>query len=307
MRHLQEQHLGHVTMRCPSCLTKLGDIPIAIDSIACPQCNYNISWDGDCWDACVDKTYPRDLARQWVLWEAGKLGDPNLIYGKPATVWFQEFLESTALTPKQLVSMRILEIGFGHGRLLHKLQQLSSAAYGLDLSRPLKSAQLRPGSAIFGNLLSNPLQPYQFDLVICRGVIPMTPDPQKSFDCVAEQVAPGGMLYLGGLYEPGKGDLILRRIFPWCWYYPEWLRLGIAALFAPMRGALEAFRTKGFGWKEFRRAHYKLDIFDVISPRWTTLLTEDVVLPWFASQGFLARKVAYGAYVGIKRNGISPL
>lgn len=288
-------------MRCPSCGVELGDFPTTIqNSINCPQCQYSITWGGDCWDACVDKTYPRDLARQWVLWEAGRLGDPSLVYGKLPAIWFQEFLNQTSLTAEQLGSKRILEVGFGHGRLLRQLQELSPTVYGLDLSRPLKSAQLRPGSAIFGNLLSNPFMPHQFDLVICRGVIPLTPDPHKSFDCVAEQVAPGGMLYLGGLYEPGKGDLMLRKIFPWVWHYPEWLRLGIANFFAPMRAALEFFRKKDFGWKQFRQSQYKLDIFDVISPRWTTLLTEEDVLPWFASQGFVARKVGYGTYVGIK-------
>lgn len=57
-----------------------------------------------------------------------------------------------------------------------------------------------------------------------------------------------------------------------------------------------------FGLKSFNRfyAHSKLDIFDVISPRWTSVHAEDEVISWFTSQGFLARKVGYDDYVGIK-------
>ena len=300
--------MGPARLRCPSCMAELGDIPTTPqDSIHCFQCGYSLNWDADCWDACVDKTYPRDFARQWVLWEAGKLGDPSVIYGTPPEEWFRIFLENTSLTAENLETMRILEIGFGHGRLLHQVQAFSPRAYGLDLAKPLRTSQLRPGSAIFGNLLNNPFVPHQFDLVICQGVICIMPDPQKAFGCMAEQVAPGGKLYLSCTYEPGKGGLILRKLFPGCWHYPERLRLAMTNIFTPLRAALEVFRTRDFSWKEFRRycAHYKLDIFDVLAPQWTTTLSENEIIPWYTSQGFLARKVADGAYIGVKTNGSS--
>ncbi len=303
MTQLLVENAAHPKLRCPSCGADLGEIPITPQkAIRCAQCAYSIDWEGDCWDACVDKTYPRDFARQWVLWEEGKLGDRNLVYGNDPKEYFRELLASTSLTGEDLKSMRIIEIGYGHGRLLREIQRWSPQAYGLDLARPLQSAQLSPGSVVFGNLLNNPFAPRQFDLVICRGVIHLTGDPQKSFDCLAEQVAPGGMLFIGGLYEPGKGDLIFRKIFPRVWKYPEWMRLGISHFFTPFRAALEAIRTRKFGLKDFRRfcRHYPLDIFDAISPTWTFSLTEDDVLPMYSAQGFQARKVGYGAYFGIK-------
>jgi len=143
----------------------------------------------------------------------------------------------------------------------------------------------------------------QFDLVICRGVIHHTPDPQKSFDCVAQQVADNGLLYLAGHYEPGiKGSLLLRKTLPWSWNYPEFLRLGIASVLSVARAALEAIRTRRFDFRSFRRfyAHYKLDIFDVISPRWTSLHAKDEVESWFASQGFSVERPVPGEYVGVK-------
>ncbi len=292
-----------VKMKCPSCGSELGDIPAKPqDSIVCPQCEYDMTWAGDCWDACIDKTYPRDFAKQWVLWEAGRLGDPNRVYGNDPQVYFRTLLEHTSLQEEDLASKKILEIGFGHGRLLRELQKWSPTAYGIDLSKPLKSAQLRPGSAFFGNLLNVPIMPGQFDLVICRGVIHVTPDPQESFSRVAEQVADGGMLYAAGLYEPGKGNLILRKIFPGVWNYPESIRLGMSSVFGAVRAAVEVVRKKSFSFKALRRyyGHYKLDIFDILAPRWTTVHAEDEVLAWFTSHGFVAKRVNDGDYVGIR-------
>ncbi|MBZ5670629.1 MAG: class I SAM-dependent methyltransferase [Acidobacteriia bacterium] len=300
---MPNEHDAPLEMNCPSCGSELGHFPTSQQNpIRCPQCGYCIAWDGDCWDACVDKTYPGDSARQWVLWEAGKLGDPNLVYGHDPKYYFREMLKHTALTEEGLIALRILEVGYGHGRLLHELQRWSPMAYGIDLAKPLRSAQLRPGSAILGNLLNIPFMPHQFDLVICRGVIHCTPDPQKSFGCVAEQVANKGVLYLAGLYEPGKGNLLLRKILPWSWHYPEFLRLGMASVFSVVRATMEAVQTRMINFRAFQRfyRHYKLDIFDVMSPRWTRVYTKDEVVPWFTSQGFLVQKVGYGAYVGVK-------
>lgn len=290
-------------MKCPSCGFELGDFPTPENvSVECPQCRYRIFWDGACWDACVDKSYPRDFARQWVLWEQGKLGNPNLVYGNDPKKYFGAFLKQVSLTEDDLASKRILEIGFGHGRLLQQLQRCCPTAYGIDLSRPLASAHLRPGSAIFGNLFNIPFVPQQFSLVICRGVIQVTPDPAKAFACLAEQVADGGMLYVAGLYEPGKGNLMIRNILPRVWSYPEPIRVGLAKVTSFFRAAVECLRKRTMSLDAFKThyEHYKLDMFDVISPRWTSIHEETEVLAWFESHGFLAHKVSYGNYVGVK-------
>ena len=290
-------------MKCPSCGSELGVFPdLEAASIDCSHCQYAIFWDGACWDACADKSYPREFARQWVLWEQGKLGDSSLVYGNVPQDYFKAFLEHSSLTEEELGSKKILEVGFGHGKFLAELQRCSPTAYGVDLSRPLVSAQLRPGSAFFGNLFQIPFEPHQFDLVICRGVIHVTPDPQKAFARLAEQVAEDGLLYVGGLYEPGKGNLLVRKLFPRIWNYPEFVRLGMASFFSLFRSAIECARTRAFSFKTFKRhfGHYKLDIFDVISPRWTSVHEEAEVIGWYKSLGFVARKVGYGDYFGVK-------
>jgi SAM-dependent methyltransferase len=290
--------------RCPSCKAELGDFPPrTMRSFVCRGCGFEVEWRRDYWDACVDRTYPRDFARQWVLWESGRLGDPNLVYGTDPRSIFQSLLRFMSVSEEELRGRRILEVGYGHGRLLQQLQKCSDTAFGIDLVRPLKSAALRPGSAIFGNLFAIPFSPGQFDVVISRGVIQCTPNPGEALRCIAEQVAPDGILCIAGMYETGhKGSLRVRKLLPMSWRYPEWLRLRLASGLSLVRSLLEVLRTRSLSLSALRRhqAHFKLDIFDVISPRWSSQHSAEEVLEWFTAAGLSAHKAFPGVYVGIK-------
>jgi SAM-dependent methyltransferase len=260
--------------------------------------------DGDGWNASVDKDHPKEFSRQWLFWESGKLGDPKLVYGVRSEDSLRGLLENTSLTSDRLKSMRILEVGFGNGALLRELQKWSSRAHGIDLVKPLVSAQLRPGSTIFGSLFHIPIMPGQFDLVICRGVIHHTDNAEQAFACISEQVADGGIFYLT-LYEPGiKGSLLLRNFLPWSWRYPESIRLGISSVLGLFRASLDCIRTREFRPKSFARYHgnAKLGIFDVISPRWTSLHPSDEVTGWFNTHGYSVQRLAPGHYVGHKQS-----
>jgi SAM-dependent methyltransferase len=290
-------------LKCPACEQHLGAMPASLPgSVRCDQCGFEIASHGDYWDACVDKSYPRDFARQWVMWEDGRLGDPALVYGEDPEHYFREFLTHTSLQPEHLASMRVLEVGFGHGRLLRRIQKWCPSAFGLDLARPLPSAQLRPGSTIFGNLLSNPFVPGQFDLVICRGVIQCTPDPESSFEHVARQVGANGLLYVAGFYEPGtRGMLWMRNILPSSWRYPDAVLLGLTRILTALRAVLQGVRERDLRWR-FLKDYYQrrqLEIFDVLAPHWSTRIGEDEIVPWFASRGFEVRKVGDGSYFGV--------
>ena len=296
--------IAPLKLRCPSCGLELGDLPPSLPaSVRCGRCAFTIASDGDYWDALADVSYPRDFARQWVLWEEGRLGDPALVCGHEPEYYFRELQDHTSLRSEQLASKRVLEVGYGHGRLLRQIQEWSPSAYGIDLATPLSSAHLRPGSAFFGSLLSIPFVPGQFDLVVCRGVVHHTPDPEASFGCVAEQVADGGMLYLGGCYEPGRHKMLtLRKVLPRSWDYPEPVLLGLAAVLGGLRSVLEGVRNGKMDPGSIRRYYgdFKLEVFDVLTPRWSGKLGAETVMPWFTSQGFRVRKVGDGSYVGIK-------
>ena len=82
--------------------------------------------------------------------------------------------------------------------------------------------------------------------------------------------------------------------------------LGLASFFSVLRSALESVQHRTLSLKEFRRsyAHYKLDIFDVMTPRWSSLHDEKEVTGWFNAQGFEVRRLSPGEYVGVKnQNG----
>jgi 2-polyprenyl-3-methyl-5-hydroxy-6-metoxy-1,4-benzoquinol methylase len=292
-------------MRCPACGWVHGAPPIIRSpgggaTLPCPECGYTLTLNAQGWDACVDQSYPREFSRQWVSWEAGGLGAPDRVYGTHPADAFADLLQGIGLPRDQLASMKILEVGYGHGTLLQEIQKWCPAALGIDLVKPLPSATLRPGSTIFGNLLHNPLVPGQFDLVVCKGVIHHTPDARHAFACLAEQLAPQGMLFLT-IYEPAiKKTLQLRRVFPGSWRYPECLRLGIASLLGIPRAFVEMLRTRQFDGAAFECYHgnAKLGIFDVLTPRWTSLHTKEEVAGWFAAHGLGVRRLGPGHYVG---------
>jgi SAM-dependent methyltransferase len=298
----------NLKMRCPSCGAALGNVLSSTSqkncSVTCPSCAFEMVCDQDGWNACIDKDHPKEFSRQWLLWESGKLGDPNLVYGVSPEAELGRFLDQVNLTRESLKSKRILEVGFGHGTLLRELQKWSPGSYGLDLVKPLRSANLRPHSTIFGSLFRIPFMPGQFDLVLCRGVIHHTDSAAQAFGCIAEQVAQGGTLYLT-LYEPGiKGTLLLRNLLPWSWRYPESVRLGISGMLGVFRATLECLRTREIGLKSFARYHgnAKLGIFDVISPRWTSLHPSHEVNAWFTTHGYSVQRLGPGHYVGRKQS-----
>ncbi len=255
------------------------------------------------YDARLDKNHPNDFSRLWTLWEQGKLGTTGLVYGVSPQDAFRQMLSALELSEDDLKKMNILEIGYGHGTLLQEIQQYSATAYGIDAVEPPASSSFRPGTIICGDLFNIPFVPGQFDLVICKGVVQHTPDPGKAFTCAAEQVAQKGKLFFT-VYEKGeKQSLRLRKLLPASWRYPEQLRLAIAGCLSFPRATLEAFRKNKFETKAFRRyrKNAKLNIFDVLSPRWTSTHRKEEILSWFTSNGFEASRIGECLYVGTKK------
>lgn len=62
-----------------------------------------------------------------------------------------------------------------------------------------------------GDLFDLPLAEGQFGVVISRGVVHHTPDPDRAIECVARRVAPGGFLLLGFYETMGRFLHCARR------------------------------------------------------------------------------------------------
>lgn len=293
-----------IDLRCPSCSTELNELKVKyeLSEINCPNCEYKMTFDGQIWDARLQQAYPTDFSRQWVLYEKGRLGETHLMYGQTSKERFHSLLTVLGLSENDLNKMKILEIGFGDGRLLQEIQKYSSMAYGIDMVKPLKSSCLRPGSVICGDLFNIPFVPGQFDIVICKGVIACTIDTRNAFYRISEQVAAKGMLYVNVYEKNCKKSLILRKILPGSWRYPESIRLIIANVIRVIRATVKILskRKSNFELFKIEWGNYRLSTYDVISPIWTNVHTKEEIIAWFEEKGFKVPRIGMCNYVGIK-------
>jgi hypothetical protein len=195
-------------------------------------------------------------------------------------------------------------VGFGHGRLLQSVQKHCPTAYGIDLSKPLPSCNFIPASIVCGSLFNMPFMPSQFELVICRGVVMCTADARLAFRRVAEQVSADGMLYLFIYENKLPKSLLLRKILPFSWRFPERIRVALAHVLDTAVAAAAMVKNKDISVRKFQqyRGDYILGAFDILSPRWTTLHDPKEVTSWFHEEGFNVKRVSACNYVGVKRS-----
>ena len=286
-----------VALRCPVCGTSF-----PAGETRCLSCGFCLEFDGRAWDARPDRMASAEFSRQWELWEEGKLGRRDRIYGVSLGDCFATMMDAVDLSMEDLGKKRVLEVGYGLGAVLERVQDHCPMAVGMDLTRPPRGSRLRPGSCFCADLLCPPFLPGQFDLVICQGVLQHMPDPVLAFEKVAEQVAPRGTLYLD-IYEKGdKGSLALRKIFRSFSRYPEKIQLGLANCIGDLRAFLEVIRRCSIGKDGFRTlcGDYKLAIYDVLTPAFTSQHDPEEILSWFSAQGFSAERRAPRRYVGVR-------
>lgn len=289
-------------LRCPRCGVPLSERADANRDVACHACNFALLYGDGQWDARVRRDHPLDFSRQWQLWEAGALGRRDRIYGSTPARDFEATLGLLGLEADGLASLRTLEVGFGHGRILAEFQTHCPRAYGVDLVKPLPSAGLRPGSTFCGSVFELPFAPGQFDVVICRGVIHHTPDPRGALLALAEQLGPGGRMHLYVYSPQAPRSLFLRRAAPWSWRLPESMRVGLSAALGAARTAQIAAAKHTVDPEKIRTWYgsYTLGFFDILSPRWTSVHTADEVLSWFADAGLEADERRPQNYIGTR-------
>ncbi len=113
-----------------------------------------------------------------------------------------------------LEGRRILEAGSGSGRFTEIIAGTGATLYSFDFSEAVvanfSTNGQRDNVAIFqASIYEIPLKAGTFDHVICLGVLQHTPDPKRSFMCLAKMVRPGGQLIVD-LYARN-----LRRMLHW--------------------------------------------------------------------------------------------
>jgi 2-polyprenyl-3-methyl-5-hydroxy-6-metoxy-1,4-benzoquinol methylase len=285
-------------------LVKLENYAKDDELLRCDSCGFILEFKEGVWDARINVDYPLDFSRQWRLWEQGKFGDTTMLYGNTPEDDYAHLVQHLSLDRSSLAKMKILEVGFGHGGILQRLQADCPTAYGIDLVKPPSTAKLREKSIVMGSLFNIPFEPSQFDLVICRGVVHHTQDTRKAFFAVADQVAKEGMLYVYVYEKRSPKGLFLRNLVPFCWLYPERVRIALARLIGSLVGLTVALvKRKHKLSRDIRiyRGNYSLSAFDIISPRMTSRHSPSEVVSWFEARGFSVERIRPCFYLGIRK------
>lgn len=107
---------------------------------------------------------------------------------------------------------RVLEAGCGAGRFTELLLQAGAEVFACDLSDAVEANYENCGSAkryfvCQADIAHLPVQPQQFDFVVCLGVIQHTPDPEGTIRALAANVRPGGWLVV----DHYTGSVLLGR------------------------------------------------------------------------------------------------
>lgn len=103
--------------------------------------------------------------------------------------------------PSDLRGQTILEAGCGAGRFTEILVGTGADVISFDLSSAVEANRRNNGhheklTILQASILDIPVAPRSMDKVFCLGVIQHTPDPEKSFQHLAECVKPGGDLVI---------------------------------------------------------------------------------------------------------------
>ncbi len=219
--------------------------------------------------------------------------------------------------PPDLKGQKILEAGSGAGRFTEILVSTGATVVSFDYSTAVDANRFNNGDSpnlhLFqGDIFNIPLWPRSFDKVLCLGVIQHTPEPERAFMSLANQVRSGGELVI---------DVYARNflsIFQWKYLLrPIAKRIRKEALYGflnrlvPPLVPVAAFLRRVAGRAGARlvpiveyshlglspalnRQWAVLDTFDMYSPAHDHPQSIATVRRWFESAGFSEIDVRYG-------------
>ena len=288
-------------LKCPKCDTKLIKITKHKNKIFCHSCNFQIAFAGEFWDSRIDNNYDPEFSKQWDLWSKGWLGRKDLLYGNSETDEdFQYILDTLGISKAELYNKRILEIGFGTGKNLSHFFKYSKQVHGIDLVKPIKSYKLNPKSIVCGSLFSMPFDLGQFDIVVCQGVIHHTNDVPLAFKKVADQIAPGGLLFLYIYEKESPKNQKIRKLFPFSWTYPLIIRLGLPHFIGLILALRKSLLKRSLKIYQLHHGNYTLGAFDTLSPRWVQTFDPKEILSWFQKNMIVGKRISPSIYIGKK-------
>lgn len=219
--------------------------------------------------------------------------------------------------PNDLTGQVVLEAGSGAGRFTESLVKTGATVLSFDLSTAVDANHANNGQN--GNLLimqasiyNIPVQPRSIDKVVCLGVIQHTPDPQKTFQSLADCVRPGGQLVIDVYANRWRSVLSWKYLLR-----PITKRMNDRKLYSLVERVTRAvFPLSVLLYRYFGRlgirllpiVHYPwlglptevakqwaiLDTFDMYSPAHDHPQSIKTIRRWYQAAGFVNVEVEYG-------------
>jgi SAM-dependent methyltransferase len=163
------------------------------------------------------ESYAGSFGLQWRRMRETQL---DSVTGQPISRRRLERLLGGSLAP--LEARDVLEAGCGAGRFTEVLLDAGARVFATDLSRAVEANRVtcegRPGYFVCqADLRRLPVEPRQFDFVLCIGVLQHTPDPEAALAALAEQLKPGGVLVVDHYRRgapAGAARQLVRALYP---------------------------------------------------------------------------------------------
>lgn len=191
---------------CPRCASPLG-----AGTAGCAACGLTFRWSGGVIDVLGAAEREQRAALVETFYTASPF--PGYAPSDDASTLLDRSRRSPfvrALDEAIPASGRVLSIGCGTAQVpaflalsgpRRDVLGIDGCAASLGVADAFRSRVGIPNLGLVrADLFDLPVEPRSHVAVSCRGVVHHTPDPQRAIECVAECVAPGGVLVLG-FYE----------------------------------------------------------------------------------------------------------
>ena len=138
--------------------------------------------------------YAENFGLQWNLFKSTQLDSVSGI-----DLTYRRFWNNTKWTKEDLKGKKILEVGSGAGRfteiILASGAQVVSFDYSNAVEANYENNKHKGDLFLFqASAYDIPFPDNYFDYVFCYGVLQHTPDPEKTYACLFNKLAPGGKL-----------------------------------------------------------------------------------------------------------------
>jgi SAM-dependent methyltransferase len=323
-------------LRCPNCRADF-ELSAGIDptgiietaSLTCHGCRAEYPIRRAVPRFVASENYSESFGFQWNRFRCTQLDSHT---GVPISR--DRFFRQSGWTQQELRGRTVLDVGCGAGRFTEVALNAGAEVVAVDYSTAVDACSANFAShadlhVVQGDVYRLPFRPGSFDFVYCFGVLQHTPDVERAFLAITEQLRPGGRLAVD-LYP----KLRTNALWPKYWLRPLTCRTSPSRLFPlveRMVGVLFpvslAFgRVPGIG-RKLRHlipvANYDgrlpltreqleqwsvLDTFDMLASRYDQPQSPERLESWFRRAGFESIEVFRdGLIVGRGQRSRDPL